>query len=306
MLTAGRALVARLTRGDRVLILTGFLTPLPETDGLVGSAVLALALERALGVVPVFAAEADVLPPLIAALRAAGLNVCAGFDATEDISHPAVVLEFPRDRPAADTAATSLASATGPQACITVERPGANPKGQYHFSAGGNVTRWIAPIDLLYDRVREMGALTIGIGDRGNELGLGAIGEVVRTEMPAGADCGCGCGLGNACMTPADHTLVGTTSDWSAYALAACLSYLRADWLALISAQAYRRVLHEAVQNGAIDGPSKYAVPFIDGVDDGFNGHLLELMRGAAAYPSRFTAHPPNRLFHARRLMAGG
>src|SRR2546427_3810321 len=52
-LTAARALSERVRRGDTVLVLTGFLAPkpFPETDGPIGSAVLAAALERACGAV---------------------------------------------------------------------------------------------------------------------------------------------------------------------------------------------------------------------------------------------------------------
>src|SRR5437870_3704972 len=48
-MTAARALTERVSSGDAVLMLTGFLAPkpFPETDGLIGSAVLAAALERA-------------------------------------------------------------------------------------------------------------------------------------------------------------------------------------------------------------------------------------------------------------------
>jgi hypothetical protein len=75
-MTAARALAERVKGGDNVLVLTGFLAPkpFPETDGLIGSAVLAAALERACGAVPVFVAEPEVNCPLRAALRAAGLN----------------------------------------------------------------------------------------------------------------------------------------------------------------------------------------------------------------------------------------
>lgn len=305
VLRAARALAQSIHPGDRVLVLTGFLTPLPETDGLVGSAVLALSLERALGALPVFAAEQEVLPPLRAALRAAGLNVCGGFDQTEDIPHPTVTLEFPHGAVEAAATGVEMAAFIAPKACIAVERPGANPKGQYHFSGGRNVTRWIAPIDPLFELLKSNGVLTVGIGDRGNELGLGAIGEVVRKETPAGGNCGCGCGLGNACMSAADHTIVATTSDWGAYALAAALAHLRSEPNALISAEAYRRVLHDAVQWGAIDGPTKYAAPFIDGVDDLFNSHLLELIRGAISYPNRTDINPSTRTFRARRRLAG-
>jgi len=245
------------------------------------------------------------LPPLKAALRAAGLNVCESLDRTQDIPHPAVALEFPQDSSQAQSAATKLAETVGANACLAVERPGANPIGQYHFSGGRNVTSWIAPVDILYDLVAAAGVLTVGIGDRGNELGMGAIGDVVRREAPAGADCGCGCGQGNACMTAAEFTIVATTSDWGAYALAAALAHIKHDVNVLISSDAYRRVLHEAVQAGAIDGPTKYAQPFIDGVDDQFNTHLLELMRGAVIYPNRPGISSSTRGFRARRRLAG-
>ncbi|MFZ0216435.1 MAG: glutamate cyclase domain-containing protein, partial [Candidatus Dormiibacterota bacterium] len=88
-LGAARALRSRLYAGDRVLLVTGFLAPLPETDGLIGAAVLALALERALGVQPIFVAEGEVLVPVRAALRAAGLNPGSVLD-TDEIPHAAV------------------------------------------------------------------------------------------------------------------------------------------------------------------------------------------------------------------------
>lgn len=73
-LTAARALRDGVRAGDTVLVLTGFLAPkpFPETDGPIGSAVLAAALERACGAVPVFVADREVTGTLGAALRAGG------------------------------------------------------------------------------------------------------------------------------------------------------------------------------------------------------------------------------------------
>src|SRR5206468_10858560 len=95
-LSAARALLGRVTKGDRVLMLTGFLCPkpYPETDGLIGSAVLAAALERACGAIAVFACEHDVTPPLAAGLRAAGMNVVHDLDSASAVPHPAVIIEF--------------------------------------------------------------------------------------------------------------------------------------------------------------------------------------------------------------------
>lgn len=305
-LAAARAFRSKLRRGDRVLLLTGLLGPwpLPETDGLSGSAILALALERATGVLPVFACEAEVRPPLMAALRGAGLNVCQDLEQASLLPHAALVMDFPLEREMAERTATDLAARLRPAACIAVERPGANLQGQYHLALGQNVSELIAPVDVLYRRLADQGVLTAAIGDFGNELGMGAIGEVVRAETPAGADCGCGCGGGTACMTPADLTVVASTSDWGAYAVAACLAHLERNPSVLIGADAYRRVLEDAVRAGAVDGPTRYAEPRIDGVDAGYSSRLLELMREAVLYPDKPSADGAIRRYRARRSVA--
>lgn len=307
-LSAARLLWDRVGTGDRVLMLTGFLSPkpYPETDGLIGSAVLAAALERARGAVPVFACEPEVAGPLMAALHASGLNPVAALDGVEGVPHPAAVLEFPTARAMAESTAGALAESIRPVACIAVERPGANPLGEYHFAMGKNVTSDIAPIDILYRAVAARGAATVAVGDFGNELGMGAIYETIRSETPAGAECGCGCGGGTACATPADVTVIASVSDWGAYAIAACLSYLGRDPAVLIPGDVYRRILDDTVRAGAIDGPTRYAAAYIDGIDDGFNSALLEVMRGAVRYPGRPSTHSAIRLFRARRKEPGG
>lgn len=306
-LLAARSLLRTVTKGDRVLLLTGFLCPkpLPETDGVIGSAILASALERACGAVPVFVSEPEVIPPLAAGLRGAGLNVVSELDAVGGSPHAAVTMKF--DAKAGDhrQLADRIARLVAPSACIAVERPGANSKGEYHFAMGKNVTRDIAPIDVLYEVVRNVGALTVGVGDFGNELGMGAIYDVVRAETPAGADCGCGCGGGTACPVEADVTVVASVSDWGAYSISACLAHLVRDPAVLIGADAYARVCDAVVAAGAIDGPSQYAIPHIDGIDFQFNANLLELMRGAVRYPTRVQAHSPTRLFRAARMDQG-
>jgi D-glutamate cyclase len=303
-LSAARALLGRVTRGDRVLMLTGFLCPkpYPETDGLIGSVVLAAALEKACGAIAVFVCEPDVTPPLAAGLRAAGMNVVRDLDSAAAAPHAAVILGFQANVDDAPEYSQGLARTISPVACIAVERPGANSKGQYHFALGRNASADIAPVDLLYEAARVAGSLTVGVGDFGNELGMGAIYETIRRETPAGAECGCGCGGGTACPTVADVTVVASVSDWGAYAVAACLAHLKRDPAILINADGYRRVSESVVAAGAIDGPSQYAVPHIDGIDANFNACLLEVMRGAASYPTRSRKHSVIRLFRAGRI----
>jgi len=301
-LAAATLLLRSVRKDEPVLILTGFLSPkpYPETDGLIGSAVVAVALERSTGAIPIFVAEAEVLGPLGAALHAAGLNPVHRLS-DQGAPHCAVVLDFPAERGRAESAAADLSERISPAACIAIERPGANPRGEYHFAMGKNVTADIAPIDLLYKAVAARNTPTVGVGDFGNELGMGAIYDEIRSETPAGAECGCGCGGGTACATPADVTVVASVSDWGAYAIAACISYLKKDPGALVTADVYRRILDDTVRAGAIDGPTRYSAPLIDGIDDRFNSALLELMRGAVRYPSQPTEHSAIRRFRAGR-----
>jgi D-glutamate cyclase len=271
------------------LLLTGFRVPpwgVPETDGLIGAAVLAAALDR-IGVASIFVAESEVVGALAAAVRATGLGVAP---AVCDLPHVAAVLTYE---------GADLAARLSPSVCVAVERPGRNARGEYHFALGRSVSGWIAPIDDLYEEVRARDVPTVAIGDFGNELGMGAVAEAARRETPAGAACGCGCGGGTACEIGADVTFACSVSDWGAYAVAACLSHLHRDPAVLVDAGRYRRVCEAAVAAGAIDGTSALAIPHIDGVDEGYNARLLETMRAVVAYPNRSETHGPTRLHRA-------
>src|SRR5262249_58316848 len=66
---------------------------------------------------------------------------------------------------------------------------------------------------------------TIGIGDGGNEIGMGKVPwDVIRRNIPNG-------GL-VACRVPTDHLIVSGISNWGAYALAAAVALLRGHRLA--------------------------------------------------------------------------
>ncbi|SCL28204.1 protein of unknown function [Micromonospora pallida] len=303
-LTAARLLVDHVAPGDRVLILTGFLIPpgdVPETDGPIGSAVLAHALVRALRAVPVFACEPQAFAVVDAALRGAGLAVVDDVATAEERGNTAALVPFPRD--AADPAAlaAALAQDIRPAVCVAVERPGANRQGQYHFAGGANVTASIARVDALFAEVARRGSRTVAIGDFGNELGMGAIADAVRAETPAGGSCGCGCGGGTANEASADATVACTVSDWGAYALAAAVGHLTDRPEALPTTETYRRVAEAACAAGAIDGTSRLAVPDIDGVPAAYHLRLFDQLRDVVALPRRPYLDNAGRAFRAGR-----
>jgi hypothetical protein len=304
-LAGARFLKASAPPGGAVLFLTGFAIPPsghPETDGLIGSAVLALALSRCYQSVPVFVCE----PALIGALRAC--VTATGMLAFDSVATaracPNAVAFLPFDAAPADgrRAAEDLATLIGPSACVAIERPGRNAKGQYHFAGGQNVSEAIGPIDDLFEEAGRRHVPTLAIGDFGNELGMGAIAETVKRETPAGGNCGCGCGGGTACEIAADMTVACTVSDWGAYAVAAAISYLEKAPGALLPGGTYRRILDAAAAAGALDGTSRMAIPHIDGVADDYNARLVEQLRSAVAYPSRPQFDNAMRAFRATRL----
>ena len=287
-LSAAARLREALGEGGTALFLTGFVVPpwgVGETDGLIGTVVLGRALERAFSSRVVVVSEQEILPALEAGFREAGLLVYRELGQA-GAGRSVCLLPFPKDATAAAAEAARLADEIAPATCIAIERPGRNAAGHYHYALGRNVSEWIAPLDLLYEQVAARGTPTIAVGDFGNELGMGAIADVVAAETPAGADCGCPCHGGIACPIPADVTIACSVSDWGAYAIAAALSYLTRNPSVLTTPEEYRATLRATVRGGCIDGASHYAIPVIDGIGEETNVALVGLLHDAVSYPA--------------------
>ena len=82
-LIAARTIIKNSKKGDTVILTTGFpFLPYkkPELDGLIGTAVVARALDIALGVSPIVVTEAITKPVMDALMTAAGLNIYKSYD----------------------------------------------------------------------------------------------------------------------------------------------------------------------------------------------------------------------------------
>jgi hypothetical protein len=85
---------------------------------------------------------------------------------------------------------------------------------------GRDITTFTNPAHLLFEDAAQRRLPTIGIGDGGNEIGMGKIpAEVLERNIPGGARI--------ACRVPTDHLIVAGTSNWGAYGLAAGVRLLR-------------------------------------------------------------------------------
>ncbi|XP_020496942.3 D-glutamate cyclase, mitochondrial isoform X1 [Labrus bergylta] len=101
---------------------------------------------------------------------------------------------------------------------IAIERSGRAADGNYYNMRGINIKHLVDPIDNLFIAAEEIpGITTSGIGDGGNELGMGKLKEKVANLMPSGSLI--------ACDVPADYAITAGVSNWGGYAVA-CGLYL--------------------------------------------------------------------------------
>jgi len=167
-----------------------------------------------------------------------------------------------------------LASASGEPTCwIAIERPGPAytpqhlsqrwPKDlpdflarvppehwdRYHDMNGQDVTACHAPLHRIFELAN---FTTIGIGDGGNEIGMGKVPwSVLAKQIPSGDRI--------ACRVATDWLIPAGVSNWGAYALAAGVCRLRGlpeRFLALAEPQRQKELWHGVLQR----------VPLCDGV----------------------------------------
>ena len=137
-----------------------------------------------------------------------------------------------------------------------------NEKGNIHTSRGDDTTVDIAKVDYLVLEARKRNIATIGIGDGGNELGMGVIQEEIkRSSIPYAAKCRCGCGGGITPATLTDVLVTAAISNWGAYGIVACLAVLLQRPEVLHSAKVEEVILQAAASASFIDGATGYVMP---------------------------------------------
>ena len=149
---------------------------------------------------------------------------------------------------------------------IAIERSGPARNERNYTMSGREVTDLLDPIHHFFDLFnrfgRTNGGKMIGIGDGGNEIGMGKIShEAVRKNIPNGDLI--------HCRVPTDHLIVAGVSNWGAYALAAGVYVLRgvkppAD---LFDPDRERVILEVMVREGPlVDGVTGKQTATVDGL----------------------------------------
>ncbi|XP_006632765.3 D-glutamate cyclase, mitochondrial-like isoform X1 [Lepisosteus oculatus] len=102
---------------------------------------------------------------------------------------------------------------------VAIERAGMAADGNYYNARKVNIKHLVDPIDILFTTASSIpGITTTGIGDGGNELGMGKVREAVRKHVPNGELI--------ACDVAADFAITAGVSNWGGYAVACALYVL--------------------------------------------------------------------------------
>ena len=277
---AARSLT-KLTAGDRVVLITGSLTrpwvstKIGETDGPVGTAALARALSYGFNAIPVVVTDTSLLEPIGATLRAAGLAVVTLAEAKRATSNirfcgVAVVLGYPLDDSEAQKEAKRMLDELSPKAVIAIERAGMTSRGTYHNMLGQDYTEGRARIDYVVEEAGKRRIPTIGVGDGGNEIGMGAIAEAVRQYVPHGEIL--------CAKLATDVLLPAGVSNWGCYAIQAALAILTGKPELAHSAAMEKHLIEAAAAAGLVDGNTGKGEATVDGMPVEVHMGIVQLL----------------------------
>ncbi len=257
-LSAADALRRRVPKDSTVIISTGFVFPpyfpFGETDGPPGAVALAYAIHHGIGARVVFITEKEVIDVLKATCTAAGLAVY-NYEDFKNIPGAIHIKDFPYEMNQARQEGKRVMDELKPSSVITLEKMGRNEKDIYHSARGNDLSRYTIKVDHLVEEAGNRGILTIGIGDFGNEIGLGAVADTVKKVIgPLGVKCNCGCGGSAVTKVGTEIPIISTISNWGAYGIAACLAFLLAKPNILHSPELEMRMMEACVRTGGMDG----------------------------------------------------
>jgi hypothetical protein len=240
----------RLAR--RVAIVSGFFIPeagAGETDGPPGAKVVGHAL-RQLSIPVDYMTDACNAP----LFRALGID---------PITNPAGYLE-----------------SAMPTHLLSIERVGRGADGRYRNMRGNDISAHTAPLDELFLEGSRRGISTIGIGDGGNEIGMGKVFADALATIEHGPQ------IASTILT--DFCIAAGVSNWGAYGLAGALSVLEGRDLLPSGSAAMEDLDRVVSEGGAVDGVTQRREPTVDGLASSHSLRMLEGIRRHIA-PSPLT-----------------
>ncbi|MEA5593774.1 DUF4392 domain-containing protein [Rivularia sp. UHCC 0363] len=250
-----------------VAIITGFFmpngnAPCPETDGIIGCALLAVSLLE-IGIAVRIVTDDLCCQTVKTAVVAAGfddipLDIVAVGEVKKNQYSITSLLEFWK----------SLASPISH--IISIERAGLGKDGIVRNMRGQDITAYTAPMHLLLSE----NIISVGIGDGGNELGMGNIPkEIIASSIRHGEKIGC--------SVKCDYLIVCGVSNWGAAGILLAPYLLRPHWKAAIinklNPDIEFHILETIINQGlAVDGIRGIPSLSIDNLSWEFHAEVLK------------------------------
>ena len=218
----------------------------PETDGPTGTWVLAKAL-MALGFSPVVVSEP---------------SLCAYFSELGMATHEVL----PGDN--AETMCKLLDS-LALVGIVSIERCGRNLHGLYCNMRGVDISGRTSPIDELVVQAARRGIPTVGVGDGGNEIGMGNVAHAIARRLSL-----------EPCVVTVDKLVVATVSNWGAYGITQAMG--RYAGQALLPAFRHINDFYSyIVARGSVDGTTGRNQMSVDGFSMEEEREVVEALRKA-------------------------
>ena len=177
----------------------------------------------------------------------------------------AAVVEFPIAGPDASREfAQGLLDRIDPSLLISIERCSPSRDGIYRNMRSVDITQHTARVDALFDLHEH----TVGIGDGGNEIGMGLLRDTIPTlpRLPQ-----------EPAWTACNELIITSVSNWGGWGLTAALSRLTGKNLLPTLAEESERI-NKCVEMGVVDGFTGELKASVDGFPlDEYNQTLAQL-----------------------------
>ena len=222
-----------------IIITTGFYiaaAKAPETDGPPGAIAIGNAL-AALGKEVIYVTDSYTAPLF-----------------TDDVLETGRVEVFPiADHETSKEFARKLRNEIKPAFLVSIERAGLSQDKKYLDMVGRDITAYTAKIDYLFYGQEN----TLGIGDGGNEIGMGNLAQYIPAveTLPD-----------NPAVTCVTKLLLASISNWGGYGLVAALCKLTGKNI-LPSVDWEKEIVRKIIKKGAVDGVSGKAILAVDNFD---------------------------------------
>lgn len=272
-----------LQPGDTVFMLTGSLTrgwvsqAICENDGPMGTGALAGALSKAFKCIPMIFVDEFIQDKTGAMANLAGPSIVTFEEAAVAAANPrytciSVVGTCSTEDSLAKKQCEELVERHKPKAVISIERAGMCPDGTYRNMVGQDFSEGRSRLDYMIDAARKRNIPTIGVGDGGNEIGMGTFADAVAEHIHLGDKI---CPKNSV----TDLLLPCGVSNWGCYAIQAALAILTGNRDLAHTPELEERMINAATSLGLVDGTTGTLEAKVDGMPAPVHMGVAALMR---------------------------